>query len=37
MVVDEETVGYVPRDMPKLENYNEIRSHPYKFFLNKLI
>ena len=37
IVVDEKTVGHVPRDVPKLENYDEIRSHLYKLSFHKLI
>ena len=36
MVVDDESVGHVPRDVAKLENYDEIRSL-YKFFFNELM
>ena len=37
LVVDEETVGHVPRDVPKLENYDEIKSRVYKLSFNKLL
>ena len=37
MVVDEETVGHVLRNVPKLANYDEFRSRLYKFSFNKLM
>ena len=37
MVVDDETVGHVPRDVPKFKNCDEIRSRLYKFFFNQLM
>ena len=37
MVVDEETVGHVLRDVPKLEVYDEIRSRVYKISFYELM
>ena len=37
IVVDEESVGHVLTDMPKLENYNEIRSRLYNLSFSKLM
>ena len=37
IVVDEKTVRHVLRNMPKLENYDEIRSCLYKLSFNKLM
>ena len=37
MVVDEEIVGHVLRDVPKLENYDKIRSRLYTLAFNKLM
>ena len=37
IMLDEKTVRNVPRDVPKLENYDEIRSHLYKFSFNELL
>ena len=36
-MVDKETVGHEPTDVPKLENYDEIRSCLYNFFFDELI
>ena len=37
IVVDEESVGHVPRDVLKLENYDEIRLCLYKLSIDKLM